>query len=327
MQTNQIIEAFEHLMSVVHRTPLNESKTFNELTGSKLYLKMENLQRTGSFKIRGALNKVLSLSDLAASRGVIAASAGNHAQGVAYSAAKRGIKAKIFMPEGTPVAKVKATQAYGAEVVLTGESYQEAYEAAVLTQQRSGATFVHAFDDFEVMAGQGTIALEMVQQCSELDAIVVPVGGGGLISGVATLIKNLYPAIKIIGVQSTGALATYNCFHGAGNTRLLKVGGIADGILVKEPGKLTFPIINRYVDDIVSVTDGEIAQAMIMMLEREKMFVEGAGAAALAAVISGKLRMAGKHMGIIISGGNADLDKMPLFKSLANSIPSTSKVG
>lgn len=320
LQTKHIIQALENIMPVIHRTPLKKSTTFNQLSGLDLYFKMENLQRTGSFKIRGALNKITSLTKQESSKGVIAASAGNHAQGVAYSAAKRGLHSKIFMPEKTPMAKVNATRSYGSDIILVGESYQEAYEAASQEQLESGATFIHAFDDIDVMAGQGTIALEMVQQCPDLDAIVVPVGGGGLISGIATLIKNLYPKIKVIGVQALGAAPTFNRFTGAGNFRLSKVNSIADGISVKETGKLTYPLIHRYVDDIVTVTDEEIAFAMVLMLEREKTFVEGAGAAAFAAVLSRKLEWLGRRVGIIVSGGNADLEKLPLYKRLSKPV-------
>lgn len=317
LQTKDIVAAFENLLPVVHRTPLNESATFNEMAGTRLYFKMENLQRTGSFKIRGALNKITNLTGDARKNGVIAASAGNHAQGVAFSATKQGLKAKIYMPEKTPLAKVLATKAYGAEVVLTGESFQEAYEAAVLDQQITGATFIHPFNDYEVMAGQGTIALEMIQQCADLDTVVIPVGGGGLIAGMACLLKNYDPKIRVIGVQSEGAPAAYNRFKGMGNSRLEHVSGIADGILVKETGQLTFPLISKYVDDVVTVSDEDIATAIIYMLEREKMFVEGAGAAAFAAVLSGKVGVSGKHIGIVVSGGNADLDKISHFKRLA----------
>ncbi|WP_152604309.1 threonine ammonia-lyase [Heyndrickxia ginsengihumi] len=326
LQTKDVISAFENLLPIIHRTPLNQSSTFNDMAGAQLYFKMENLQRTGSFKIRGALNKITNLSKYAKRNGVIAASAGNHAQGVAFSATKQGIKSKIYMPEKTPMAKVIATKAYGAEVVLTGESFQEAYEAALEDQKISGATFIHPYDDYEVMAGQGTIALEMIQQCSDLNTIVVPIGGGGLIAGVASLVKNFDPTIKVVGVQSTGAPATYNRFKGLGNHRLDNVTGIADGILVKESGRLTFPLINHYVDEIVTVSDEEIASAIILMLEREKMFVEGAGAAAFAAILSGKVNVAGKHVGVIVSGGNADIEKIPYFKRLAMSEKAKRKI-
>ncbi|TCP28921.1 L-threonine ammonia-lyase [Scopulibacillus darangshiensis] len=314
-------------MPVIHRTPMRQSATFNQLTGANLYFKMENLQRTGSFKLRGALNKVMSLTDEEAARGIIAASAGNHAQGVALSAAKRGVKAKIYMPEKTPLAKVNATQSYGAEAVLIGESYQEAYEAAMRDQEENDRAFVHAFDDFDVMAGQGTLALEMMQQAPDLGTIVVPVGGGGLISGIAALIKSIYPGVRVVGVQSSGAAATFNRFTGKGSARLSRVNSIADGIAVKETGMITYPIIQHFVDDMVTVTDAEIALAMVMMLEREKAFVEGAGAAALAAVLCGKLALKGKKAGIIISGGNADVAKFPYYKSLAKPIENLRKIG
>lgn len=327
MQLTHVFEAMQHLSPVVHQTPLERSATFDAMTGSHLYFKMENLQRTGSFKLRGALNKISHLSAEDAAKGVIAASAGNHAQGVALSASKRGIKAKIFMPAGTPKAKVLATEAYGAEAVLIGESYQEAYEAAVQDQLLNGSTFVHAFDDFEVMAGQGTIALEMVRQYPDLDMVIVPIGGGGLAAGIATFIKNVNPSIRVIGVQEVGAAAVYNRFHHVGETRLKHVSGIADGILVKEAGRLTYPIIEKYVDDIVTVTDADVARAMILMLERAKMFVEGAGAAAFAAALAGQVDIRGKHVGIVVSGGNADLEKLPLYKKMISSVDAIKSIG
>ncbi|MTT30752.1 threonine ammonia-lyase [Terrilactibacillus sp. BCM23-1] len=310
-------EAQEHIAPFIHRTPVYQSSTFNRLAGKQLYFKMENLQRTGSFKLRGALNKISHLSAQEEDKGVVAASAGNHAQGVAYSASKKGIPSTIFMPVHTPKAKVNATEAYGAKVVLTGESYQESYEAACDYQKEFGATFVHAYDDPVVMAGQGTIGLEMLQQCSVLDAVVIPIGGGGLIAGVASAIKQLNPKIKVIGVQSEGASAAYNRFYQKGDAVLKHVEGIADGILVKKTGVNTFPIIRCCVDEIVTVSDEEIASTIILMLERQKMFVEGAGAAAIAAVLSGKIQHIGQHIGLVVSGGNVDLDRLPYFSTIA----------
>ncbi|TLS39386.1 threonine ammonia-lyase [Pseudalkalibacillus caeni] len=316
----------ESLTGVVHRTPLKQSSTLNSLTGAKVYMKMENLQRTGSFKLRGAYNKIASLNDLEAKKGIVAASAGNHAQGVAFAASNRGIRSKIFMPEQTPFSKIEATKSYGAEIVLHGESYQEAFLAARKEQERNGSTFVHAFDDPHVIAGQGTVALEMLQQSSDLEEIIVPVGGGGLISGVALAIKSFYPGVKVTGVQSAGAAATYNRFNGSGEDSLRTVRSIADGIAVKEPGKVTFPLIHQLVDDIVTVTDEEIAYSIVFMLEREKTLVEGAGAAALAALFSKKQRYEQKRVGIIVSGGNTDLDKLAFYKELSKKVNPLKKI-
>ncbi|RWZ60854.1 threonine ammonia-lyase [Halobacillus fulvus] len=312
------MDAHEKLQEVVHRTPLKTSETFNQQTGQQVYLKMENQQKTGAFKVRGASYKVASLTDEEASCGVIAASAGNHAQGVALAASKRGIRAKIFMPEATPRAKVEATQGYGAQVVLTGESFQEAYQAACLEQKLSGATFVHPFDDYDVMAGQATIAVEMLQEQPQLDTLIVPIGGGGLISGVAFAAKQLNPDIQIIGVQSSKAPSTYNALYKKGPEKLTSVATIADGIAVKEKGKLTFPCIQKYVDRVITVDEKEIAQAMLLLLEREKTLVEGAGATALAGLLSRNSVIESKHCGVIVSGGNMDLTRIPMIQKLAN---------
>ncbi|KHE72976.1 threonine ammonia-lyase [Halobacillus sp. BBL2006] len=313
------MDAHEKLQEVVHRTPLETSATINAQTGQDVYLKMENQQKTGAFKVRGASYKVESLTEEEARRGVIAASAGNHAQGVALAATKRGIKATIFMPEATPRAKVEATEGYGAKVVLTGESFQEAYQAAMKEQERVGATFLHPFDDYDVMAGQGTIAVEMLQQQPDLDTLFVPIGGGGLISGVAFAAKQLKPDIQVIGVQSAKAPSTYNALYKKGPEKLTSVATIADGIAVKEKGKLTFSCIQKYVDQVITVDEQEIAKAMLMLLEREKTLVEGAGATALAGLLSGQASSESKRCGVILSGGNMDLSKLPLIRKLADS--------
>ncbi|MBF0705898.1 threonine ammonia-lyase [Alkalihalobacillus hwajinpoensis] len=307
----------ENLLEAVHRTPLQQSTTLNDYTNRDVFMKMENLQRTGSFKLRGAYNKVASLTDIEAARGIVAASAGNHAQGVALSARERGIKAKIYMPVHTPTSKIDATRSYGAEVVLEGESYNEAFSGADRERVEKGATFVHAFDDPEVMAGQGTVALEMMQQCPDLDAILVPVGGGGLLAGMAMAIKSFFPHVKIIGVQASEASATWNRFKGTGPLVLQSVKSIADGISVKEAGKLTFPIIEELVDDMLTVSEEEIATAIVFMLERHKTLVEGAGAASVAAVLCKSNRLEGKRIGVVVSGGNADLAKISLYKQLS----------
>ncbi|MEK3854934.1 threonine ammonia-lyase [Cytobacillus sp. FSL H8-0458] len=309
----------ETLMDKVHQTPLKQSTTLNYLTNANVYLKLENLQKTGSFKLRGAMNKILSLSDQEVKRGVLAASAGNHAQGVALAASLRGIKSTIYMPRHTPLAKVAATRGYGAEAVLAGETYHESYHLATEEMHQSGSTFVHAFDDDRVIAGQGTIALEMLQQNSQLNVIFVPIGGGGLISGIALGVKANNPSIKVIGVQASGASAAYQRFKGQKMKSLLPISTIADGILVKEPGIKTFPIIEKYVDDIVTVTEEEIAHAILFMLEREKMLVEGAGAAALAAILYKKAPIEQKKVGCIISGGNVDPVKMQTYQEISQS--------
>ncbi|ELK46513.1 threonine ammonia-lyase [Halobacillus sp. BAB-2008] len=302
----------------MHRTPLQTSSTFNARTGQTVYLKMENQQKTGAFKIRGASYKVACLTEEEASCGVIAASAGNHAQGVAYAAAKRGIRAVIFMPEHTPKAKVEATEGYGARVVLTGESFQEAYQAALIEQERTGATFLHPFDDYEVMAGQATVAVEMLQQQPDLDRIFVPVGGGGLISGIAFAAKQLKPEIRIVGVQAAKAPSTYNALYKKGPEKLTSVQTIADGIAVKEHGKLTYTCIQKYVDQVITVEEHEIAEAMLLLLEREKTLVEGAGATALAGLLRTCGSLDNEHCGVVISGGNVDLSRLPLIRELAN---------
>ncbi|MBX0357035.1 threonine ammonia-lyase [Halobacillus sp. Nhm2S1] len=312
------MDAQEQLQEVVHRTPLQTSTTFNEQTGQHVYLKMENQQKTGAFKVRGASYKVACLTEEEAFRGVIAASAGNHAQGVALAAAKRGIQAQIFMPEGTPRAKVEATRGYGAKVVLTGESFQEAYQAALLEQERTGATFLHPFDDYDVMAGQATVAVEMLQQQPDLNRLFVPIGGGGLIAGIAFAAKQLKPDIKVIGVQSAKAPSMYNALYKKGPEKLTSVSTIADGIAVKERGRLTYTCIQKYVDQVITVEEHEIAKAMLMLLEREKTLVEGAGATALAGLLSTCDTFEQQQCGVVLSGGNMDLSRLPLIQKLAN---------
>ncbi|WP_371809620.1 threonine ammonia-lyase [Halobacillus sp. Marseille-Q1614] len=313
----KVFEAKEQLNDVVHQTPFKTSETFNQFAGQQVYLKMENQQKTGAFKVRGASFKVSQLTEEEAHCGVIAASAGNHAQGVALAAAKRGIPAQIFMPEGTPQAKVQATEAYGAKTVLTGESFQEAYMAAMKEQERCGATFVHPFDDVDVMAGQATVAIEMLQEQPDLDTIVVPIGGGGLIAGMAYAAKQLKPDIRIVGVQSEKAPSTYNSFYKCGPKKLTSVATIADGIAVKQHGTKTFHYIRKFVDEIVTVEEQQIANSILHLLEREKTLVEGAGATALAAVLAKKPALAGKKCGVVVSGGNMDLTRLPHVQQLA----------
>lgn len=307
----------EYLAKVVHRTPLTMSNSINQLTGKQVYFKMENQQKTGSFKIRGAAYKLSRLHDSEAKQGVIAASAGNHAQGVALAAANRGIQAKLFMPERTPLAKVEATRSYGASTVLIGESFQEAYEAARLEQNKYNATLVHPFDDYDVMAGQGTIAMEMLQQQPSLDTILVPVGGGGLLAGMAVAVKSIDPSIRVIGVQVDNANALYNQFHGNEQSKFQDRSTIAEGIAVKKPGNLTFPLIHKYVDDMITVSDRSIANAMLYMLQREKTLIEGAGAASFAALLVHGQRIRSNHCGIVVSGGNMDIAKLHQIQQMA----------
>jgi len=302
-----IEKAREALTGVIHHTTLDKSNTFSTLTGSEIYLKLENLQKTGSFKIRGAYNKINSLTPEEKAHGVIAASAGNHAQGVAYGASQAGIKATIVMPEIAPLAKITATRGYGAEVVLAGSVYDEAYNKAVELQAETGQTFIHAFNDKAVIAGQGTIGLEILEDLEDVDAIVVPVGGGGMLAGIAVAVKERAPHVKIYGVQAQGAPAMYMSkkAHTLKTTKDAET--FADGIAVRVPGDLTFGLIDNYVDDMVVIDDEAIASTILMLLERAKLMVEGAGAISLAAVLNDKISVKGKIVSVI-SGGNVDVN-------------------
>ena len=272
-----------------------------------VYLKPENLQETGSFKVRGAYYKISQLTEEERSKGVIACSAGNHAQGVALAATAHGIKSLICLPEGAPISKVEATRSYGAEICLVPGVYDDAYNKALQLKEEKGYTFIHPFDDENVIAGQGTIGLEVLDQLPDVEAIVVPVGGGGLISGVAFAVKMLNPSVKVYGVQAAGAPGMVNSVEKKCRERLQSVSTIADGIAVKEPGNLTYEICSKYVDKFVTVTEDEICGAILHLLEKEKVVAEGAGAAAVAAVMYNKLPVQGKKTVCIVSGGNIDV--------------------
>ncbi|MCU9595473.1 threonine ammonia-lyase [Caldibacillus thermolactis] len=316
LTSDKINEAYKKLSQFVHQTPVMTSETTNRIVGKKVYFKMENQQKTGAFKIRGALYKMMQLPEKLRRQGVITASAGNHAQGVAYAAKKANVKATIYMPKHTPLNKVNATKAYGADVVLTGENFDEAFQAS-LKELDSGKVYIHPFDDYDVMAGQGTVAIELLHEINELDTIIVPVGGGGLISGIAVAAKNIKPTIKIIGVQSNLASPIYRSFRNIQLHVPSAISTIAEGIAVQNPGKKTLPIIENYVDDIITVTDGEIACSILYMLERNKTLVEGAGAAAIAALFRYHQHIRSKQCGVIVSGGNIDIQQMTTIQEIA----------
>ncbi len=299
--------ALERIRPSIYLSPFTLSATFSQLTGNSIYLKLDNLQRTGAFKERGALNKLLTMSSQERDQGVIAASAGNHAQGLAYHAGRRGIKAQICMPLTTPLIKVSATKSYGAEVILHGANYDEACEEAIRRGQQQHLTFIHPFDDDAVIAGQGTLGLEMLQQHPEIEAVVVPIGGGGLIGGIACAIKETNSKVQIIGVQ-TARLPSMKAAVAAGKPVTLPAAAtVADGIAVRRAGDRTLPLVQKYVDDIVTVDEEEIANAVLLLLEREKTMAEGAGAAAIAALINRKIHMAGKRIAVLVCGGNMDV--------------------
>jgi threonine dehydratase len=309
-----IWHARDVLRGHVGETPMLHSRTFSAMTGADVYLKAENLQRSGSFKLRGATYKIAQLSEEERQHGVIAASAGNHAQGVAIAAHSLGIPCTIVMPEGAPLAKLTATQGYGATVVLHGKTYDDAYIHAREIQDETGAIFIHAFDDPAVIAGQGTLGLEILTEMPDANVIIVPIGGGGLISGVAIAAKSLCPDVQIIGVQAAGANATQRSIEAGKIVTLPALNTIADGISTKRPGDVTFSIIQRYVDQVVSVNDEETASAILLLLERGKLLVEGAGAVGIAALLKpGLLDVAGKKVVVLLSGGNIDMNLIGRF--------------
>lgn len=302
-----VTAARERLRGSIYYSPCPHSQMLSALTGQQVYLKLENLQMTGSFKERGALNRIATLTPEQAARGVVAASAGNHAQGVAYHATKRGIRALIVMPLATPLVKVTATRGFGAEVVLHGANYDEACVEATRLCETEGMTFIHPFDDSVVMAGQGSIGLELLEQVPQLEAVVVPIGGGGLIGGIACAIKESRPDIRVVGVQTSRLPSMSVAVEQHHPVTLDPSTTIADGIAVRRAGDVTFPVVDKYVDEIVTVDEDEIASAILVLLEREKTLAEGAGATALAALLQKKTSLQGRHTAVLVSGGNIDV--------------------
>jgi len=302
-----IVKAQMRLKGIVKVTSLERTKSFSIMSGANVFMKLENLQSTGSFKVRGAYNKISSLDKKDLGHGVVCASAGNHAQGVAFGARAMGLKATVFMPVFTPPLKVIATRSYGADVQLVGETFDDALAAAKKFQEASGAVFIHAFDDPEVIAGQGTIGLEIFQALEAVQDVVVPIGGGGLISGIAIALKTINPEIRIIGVEPEGAASMKQSLLNGKPEKLTSMSTIADGIAVKTPGNLTFEIARQYVDEVITVTDEEIAHAAYLLLQRAKILAEPAGVASMAAVLYKKLDFPGRNVVPVISGGNINM--------------------
>jgi threonine dehydratase len=303
----KIERAQEEIRGPIRQTPVVYSDTFSKLTGKEVFLKLENLQKSGSFKIRGAYYKLAQLSPSERKKGVVAASAGNHAQGVAFASSVLGVKASIVMPEGASLAKQMATRSYGGEVLLFGQNTDEALDYAKKLA-KSGRSLIHPFDDEEVIAGQGTIGLEILEEVPGVEAVIVPVGGGGLISGIATIVKKRRPRVKIIGVQSAHASSAFLSLK---RKRIVEVKGeptLADGIAIWRVGEITFPIIQKGVDEIVTVQENEIVSAILMLMERKRIVAEGAGAAPLAALLSRRWKIRTKKVVLVISGGNIDVN-------------------
>jgi threonine dehydratase len=295
------------LRDTIYQTPCPYSETLSELTGTSCHVKLENLQMTGSFKERGAANLLLQLDEAERRRGVVAASAGNHGLAVAFHAERLGIQATIVMPAYAPLIKVTSARRYGAEVILDGANYDEAYEQACARVTQGGAIFVHPFDDPRVVAGQGTLGLELLEQVEGLDAVIAPVGGGGLIAGIGLALKARRPSVRLIGVQATAVPAMQRSLHARGRVRVPAAPTIADGIAVRQVGEVTFDLVTRLVDDIVTVDEEELANAILLLLEIEKTVVEGAGAAPLAALLNRPLGLEGRRVALVLSGGNIDV--------------------
>ena len=308
MTIDKIFHASVVLKNIIRPTPL--AKAYGIAPDCKLYLKPENLQNTGSFKLRGSGYKISQLSEEEKQRGVIACSAGNHAQGVALAASKCGINSLICLPDSAPISKIEATKGYGAQVCLVEGCYDDAYNKALELRDEMGYTFVHPFDDENVIAGQGTIGLEIVNDLDDIDAVIVPIGGGGLISGVAYAIKSIRPSIKVYGVQAAGAPSMYNAIHHGKLETLDAVSTIAQGSAVKKPGEITFDMVSKYVDDIAVVTEDEISSAILALIEKQKMIAEGAGAVSVAAAMFNKFPIQGKKVVSLVSGGNIDVTSL-----------------
>jgi threonine dehydratase len=304
----QIKQARSNLAGVIIPTPLQDSSTFSKLSGNQIYLKTENLQKTGSFKIRGAYNKIANLKSEEQSRGVVAFSAGNHGAGTAYAAQRLGIRATVVMPENPVPSKKNAIESYGARAIEYGTTSIAMFEKAFQLHQDEGLTMVHPFDDLDVIAGQGTIGLELLNELPELDAVIVPVSGGGLISGIAAAVKEIKPTIKVIGVNTEGATAMHTSLQHGHPVEVEKVNTIADGLMAKKPGDFTFAHTKRYVDDLVLVKESEIAECVSLMAERAKLVVEPSGAAAMAALINGHIHLRNKKVAVMVSGGNISFE-------------------
>lgn len=303
-----IKEAAETIKGSVKRTQIIECPTMEKLTGNKVFFKLENLQKTGSFKVRGALNKIMHLTEEEKARGVIASSAGNHAQGVALGATNLGIKSTIVMPGTAPLSKVMATRGYGAEVVQVGTVYDDAYKKACEIQAETGATFLHPFDDPYVIAGQGTIGMEIIEDLEDVDMVIVPIGGGGIASGIAKAVKSLKPSVKMVGVEAENAASMLEAVKQGCPCTIKTTPTIADGIAVARAGQLTCEMIRDYVDEIVTVSEDDIARAILFLMEKGKVVAEGAGATPVAALLAGKIKEQGQNICCVISGGNSDIN-------------------
>lgn len=307
INSNDVKRAYENINKSIYKTPLIHSPILSYLTGANVQLKLENLQKTGSFKARGAINKILQLTDEEKRRGVIASSAGNHAQGVALGAKDANIKATIVMPKFAPISKIEATKSYGAEVVLQGDTFNDAFLHALEIQKQNDYVFLHAFDDDEIIAGQGTVGLEIYEEYKDVEVLLCPVGGGGLLAGIAVYLKEQNPNIKIIGVQTENIPSMKKALENNGPVLVTGPSSIADGIAVGKVGQIPYEIFKKYVDDVITVSEDEISQAILFLMEKNKLVVEGAGASALASVLANKVDIKGKNVAVVISGGNIDI--------------------
>ncbi len=305
-----IQRAMQRIRTAIPITPLVYSAILSKMTGNEIFLKLENLQMTGSFKERGALNRILTMTPDEQRRGVIAASAGNHAQAVAYHATKHGIRSQIVMPITTPIVKALRTQEYGAEVILHGASFDEAVTEAFRRRESEDLMFLHAFNDREVIAGQGTLGIEILDQMPDLDAMIAPIGGGGLLGGIAVAAKAIKPGIKMIGVEAARVPSMHEAIREGKPVTVPAAATIADGIAVRRAGEWTLPLIQKYVDELVKVDEEEIANAILLLLEREKTLAEGSGAAAIAALLNHRTKLKGKRVAVLVCGGNIDVSML-----------------